>query len=79
MAAFPQLGTGFKSNSDHIAKEIPPTEQALFWWRNCLTESEKADLIIKEHPNCLKQSEMLRMALWILYDKNPQKLYDKSH
>jgi hypothetical protein len=77
MAAFPQLGYGFKSNTSHIAVEVPATEEAIMWWRHCLTPDQKADLIVKDHPNCLKQSDLMRMALWRLYERNPQKLFDK--
>jgi len=63
MAAFPQLGYGFKSNTSHIAVEVPATEEAIMWWRHCLTPDQKADL--------------MRMALWRLYERNPQKLFDK--
>jgi hypothetical protein len=77
MVAFPQLGYGFKSNTSHIAKETPATEEALAWWRQCLTDEQKADLIVKEHPKCLNQSDLMRFALWRLYNKNPQKLFDK--
>lgn len=37
----------------------------------------KADLIVKQHPDCLNQSALMRFALWQRYNKNPQKLFDK--
>lgn len=77
MAAFPQLGYGYKSNTSHVAKDVPATDEALAWWRHCLTNDQKVELIVKEHPNCLRQSDLMRMALWILYNRNPQKLFDK--
>ena len=77
MSAFPQLGYGFKSNISHIAKEVSTTEEAIAWWRNCLTDNQKVDLIVKEHPGCLNQSDLMRFALWTKYNKNPQKLFDK--
>lgn len=76
MAAFPQLGYGYKSNTSHIAKDVPATDEALTWWRH-ISDDMKADLIVKEHPKCLNQSDLMRFALWQLYNKNPQKLFDK--
>lgn len=76
MSAFPQLGYGYKSNTSHISEDIEPSNDALAWWRH-ISDEEKADLIIKQHPNCLNQSDLLRFALWNSYNKNPQKLFDK--
>ena len=71
MAAFPQLGYGYKSNISHIA-----TDEALAWWRH-ISDDVKTDLIVKEHPKCLNKSDLMRFALWQYYNKNPQKLFDK--
>ena len=55
-------------------------EQALdlkeLWWRHCLTDDQKVDLIVKKHPECLRQSVLMRLSLWRIYNNNPQKLYD---
>ena len=75
MTVFPQLGYGYKSNTSHIAKS-EPSAISLTWWRNCLTDDQKADLIVKKHPQCLKQSGLMRFSLWKIYNENPQKLYD---
>ena len=40
MAAFPQLGYGYKSNTSHISKSEPSTI-SLAWWRNCLTSKQQ--------------------------------------
>lgn len=77
MSAFPKLGYGFKSNTSHIVKDIPATEEAIDWWRHCLTDEQRGELIVKEHPECLRQSDLMRFALCCLYDKNPQKIFDK--
>jgi len=75
MTAFPQLGYGYKSNTN-IAKDVPPSGDAIIWWRH-LTDDKKAELIVVEHPDCLNQSDLMRFALWRLYNRNPQKLFDK--
>jgi len=49
---------------------------AIAWWRHCLTDQQKVELIIKEHPNSVHQSDLMRLALWSHYNKNPQKLFD---
>ena len=77
MAAFPQLGYGYKSNTSHIAVEVQATEEAIMWWRHCLSPEKKAELIVKNHPDCLKQSYLMRISLWWIYDKNPQKLFNE--
>lgn len=76
MTAFTQLGYGYKSNTSHIAAKSEPSEISLAWWRNCLTEKQKVDLIVKKHPECLTQSFLRRLSLWKIYNENPQKLYD---
>lgn len=76
MTAFPQLGHGFNSNVV-TAPENPASEEAKFWWRH-LSDDKKVELIIKEHPDSVNQSPMMRMALWIFFNKNPQKLFDKA-
>lgn len=76
MTAFPQLGYGYKSNTSHIATEKPTSEVAIMWWRHCLTDDQKVDLIVKKHPQCLNQSGLMRFSLWKIYNENPQKLYD---
>jgi hypothetical protein len=76
MAAFPQLGYGYHSNTSHIVKS-EPSPIALAWWRNCLTIKQQIELIEKLHPNCHNGSGMLLCGLHITYSKNPQKLYDE--
>jgi len=76
MSAFPQLGYGFKSNTSHITEDILPTDEVFTWW-DCISDDTKIELIVKQHPDCLKQSDLMRIALWNLYCKNPQKLFDK--
>ena len=78
MAAFPQLGYGFKSNTSHVIKKEPVITEALTWWRQ-LTNDRKAELIVKENPNSLRESRMRKEFLWTGYDKNPQVLFDKYH
>lgn len=65
-------------NNDQVleTEDIPATDEALAWWRH-ISNDMKADLIVKEHPNCLNQSDLMRFALFQLYSKNPQKLFDK--
>lgn len=77
MVAFPQLGYGYKSNTSHIVKNSEPSAISLAWWRNCLTDDQKVDLIVKKHPECLHQSGLRRLSLWKIYSENPQKLYDE--
>ena len=77
MSAFPQLGYGYKSNTSHIATETPPTEEAIMWWKHCLTTDERVELIKKHHPNCERGSGMLLFGLHVSYTNNPQKLYDE--
>lgn len=77
MAAFPELGYGYKSNTSHIVNDIGPTEEAIAWWENCLTTDERIELIIKEHPNCDNGSDMLLFGLHVSYSNNPQKLFNK--
>jgi hypothetical protein len=77
MAAFPQLGYGYHSNTSHIVKEVQASKDAELWWRHCLTDDQKIELIIKRHPNCINQSQLMRLSLWRLYNNNPQKLYDE--
>ena len=76
MSAFPQLGYGYKSNTSHIAVDVSPSKECILWWRHCLTDDQKVDLIIKRHPECLKQSGLRRWSLWKIYNENPQKLYN---
>ena len=76
MAAFPQLGYGYHSNTSHIAKS-EPSPISLAWWRNCLTTKQQIELIEKLHPNCHNGSGMLLWGLHVTYSKNPQKLYDE--
>ena len=77
MTAFPQLGYGYKSNTSHIVKGVQTSKDAELWWKHCLTDDQKADLIVKRHPECLRQSGLMRLALWRIYNNNPQKLYDE--
>lgn len=44
MAAFPQLGYGYHSNTSHIVKS-EPSAISLAWWRNCLTTKQQIELI----------------------------------
>jgi hypothetical protein len=76
MAAFPQLGYGYKSNTSHIAKGVEASKDVELWWKHCLTDDQKVDLIVKRHPECLHQSGLRRWSLWEIYNKNPQKLYN---
>ena len=41
MAAFPQLGYGYKSNTSHIANSETSSPISLAWWRNCLTTKQQ--------------------------------------
>jgi hypothetical protein len=77
MAAFPQLGYGYKSNTSHIVEDTEPTEEARAWWENCLTSDQRVQLIIKQHPGCDTGSGMLLFGLHVSYSKNPQKLFNK--
>jgi hypothetical protein len=76
MAAFPQLGYGYKSNTSHIVKNEPSNE-SLMWWKHCLTDKQRIEIIERHHPNCHNGSGMLLFGLHVAYSKNPQKFYDE--
>ena len=46
------------------------------WWRN-ISDEEKLSLIIKERPDYLRYSGLMKFAILNNYNKNPQKLFDK--
>jgi hypothetical protein len=58
------LGHGFKTNIRTIKNN--PSNESVMWWR-ILSESQKADLIIKQYPNCINQSILMRMSLYKVY------------
>jgi len=77
MTAFPQLGTGFKSNTSHLVKEIEPSQYAIDWWRNDLTNDEKLQILLKEHEGWCDLSNITKSVILMSYHSNPQHLYEK--
>jgi hypothetical protein len=47
------------------------------WWKHCLTDKQRIEIIERHHPNCHNGSGMLLFGLHVAYSKNPQKFYDE--